>query len=173
MALERDVPGLVRGAACCVRRVLHAAAMKYFEDFSVGMTMDVKGPTVTREAIIDFARQFDPQPFHLDDEAAAKSLFGKLAASGWHTAALTMRMMVDAYMLDAASLGSPGVDELRWVKPVFAGDTLSARATVLQVKPSRSRPTMGAVQMKWETFNQHGDLVMHMTTWGLLERRSA
>lgn len=147
--------------------------MRYFEDFSPGMTLDAKGPTVTREAIIDFARQFDPQPFHLDDEAAAKSLFGKLAASGWHTAALCMRMMVDAYMLDAASLGSPGVDELRWVKPVFAGDTLSARATVLETKPSKSRPELGAVKMKWEVFNQHGELVMHTTTWGLLKKRGA
>lgn len=143
----------------------------YFEDFTPGMTLDAKGPTVTREAIIDFARQFDPQPFHLDDEAAAQSLFGRLAASGWHTASLCMRMMVDAYMLDAASLGSPGVDELRWVKPVYAGDTLSARSTVLQVKPSKSRPHMGAVQMKWEVFNQHGELVMHTTTWGLLRKR--
>lgn len=147
--------------------------MRYFEDFSPGQTLDAKGPTVTREAIIDFARQFDPQPFHLDDDAAAKSLFGKLAASGWHTAALCMRMMVDAYMLDAASLGSPGVDELRWVKPVYAGDTLSARATVLETKPSRSRPELGAVKMKWEVFNQHGELVMHTTTWGLLKKRGA
>lgn len=150
-----------------------ARGMRYFEDFTPGQTLDAKGPTLTREAIIDFARQFDPQPFHLDDDAAAKSLFGKLAASGWHTAALCMRMMVDAYMLDAASLGSPGVDELRWVKPVFAGDTLSARATVLETKPSRSRPELGAVKMKWEVFNQHGELVMHTTTWGLLKKRGA
>jgi acyl dehydratase len=147
--------------------------MRYFEDFSPGMTLDAQGPTLTREAVVDFARQFDPQPFHLDDEAASRSLFGKLAASGWHTAALCMRMMVDTYLLDSASLGSPGVDELRWVKPVFVGDTLSSRATVLEVKPSKSRPEMGAVKMKWEVFNQHGEQVMHLTTWGLIRKRGA
>ncbi|MEW5737867.1 MAG: MaoC family dehydratase [Myxococcota bacterium] len=145
----------------------------YFEDFTPGMTFEAKGPTLTREAIIEFARQFDPQPFHLDEEAAKKSLFGGLAASGWHTAALAMRMMVDCWMNDSASLGSPGFDELRWVKPVLAGDTLSGRATVLEVKPSQSKPFMGAVRMKWEVFNQKGELVMHTTNWGLIKKRGA
>ncbi|GMU59611.1 MAG: hypothetical protein AMXMBFR34_13740 [Myxococcaceae bacterium] len=145
----------------------------YFEDFTPGLTFETKGPTVTREAIIDFARQFDPQPFHLDEEAGKKSLFGALAASGWHTAALAMRMMVDMWVNDSASLGSPGVDELRWVKPVLAGDTLSMKATVLTVKPSKSKPFMGAVQVKWEVFNQRRELVMVATNWGLIKRRGA
>jgi acyl dehydratase len=150
-----------------------AMTYRYFEDFPPGMTLELKGPTVTREAIIDFATKFDPQPFHLDDEAAKASLFGGLAASGWHTAAMCMRMMVDGYILESASLGSPGVDELRWVKPVLAGDTLSGRATVLEAKPSRSRPEMGAIKTKWEVFNQKGELVMHTTTWGLVRKRGA
>lgn len=146
--------------------------MRYFEDFTPGMTLETKGPTLTREDIIDFAQKFDPQPFHLSDEAAAKTPFGKLAASGWHTASACMRMMVDAYIRDSASLGSPGIDELRWVKPVFAGDTLSGRTTLLELKPSKSRPEMGSIKMKWEVFNQHGDLVMHLTTWGMVRKRS-
>jgi len=150
-----------------------AMTYRYFEDFPPGLTLDTKGPTVTREEIIDFATRFDPQPFHLDEAAAKASLFGGLAASGWHTAALCMRMMVDAYIKDSASLGSPGVDELRWVKPLLAGDTISGRATVLEAKPSRSRPEMGAIKAKWEVFNQKGELLMHTTTWGLVRRRSA
>jgi acyl dehydratase len=146
---------------------------RYFEDFTPGMTLDAQGPTVTREDIIDFATKFDPQPFHLDEAAAKASLFGGLAASGWHTASLCMRMMVDTVMKDSASLGSPGIDELRWVKPVLAGDTLSARFTVVEVKPSRSRPEMGAVKLKWEVFNQRRELVMHASTWGLMKKRGA
>ncbi|MCC6332971.1 MAG: MaoC family dehydratase [Myxococcales bacterium] len=145
----------------------------YFEDFTPGMTFEAKGPTLTREAIIDFARQFDPQPFHLDEEAGKKSLFGALAASGWHTAALAMRMMVDGWLNDTASLGSPGVDELRWVRPVLAGDTLSMKATVLAVKPSKSKPFLGAVQVKCEVFNQRAEPVMLVTNWGLIKKRGA
>lgn len=145
----------------------------YFEDFTPGMVIEAKGPNVTRQAIIDFARQFDPQPFHLDEAAGNDSLFGGLVASGWHTAALCMRMMVDSWLGDTASLGSPGADELRWLKPVHAGDTLSARATVLELKPSRSKPFMGGVRMKWEVFNQKGELVMQTITWSLVRKRGA
>jgi acyl dehydratase len=144
----------------------------YFEDFPVGFTIELPGPTVTVEGIVAFATQFDPHPFHLDDAAAKKTHFGALCASGWHTAALCMRMMCDAYLLDSASLGSPGVDELRWVKPVFAGDTLAMKMTVLETKPSRSRPEMGAIKSRWEVVNQQGELVMHMTGWGLFGKRS-
>lgn len=143
----------------------------YFEDFTVGFTRAARGPTVTAEAIKAFAAEYDPQPFHLDEEAAKSSLFGALCASGWHTAALCMRMLCDAYLIDSASLGSPGIDELRWVKPVFAGDALSVKMTVLDARPSRSRPSMGSVRSKWEVYNQKNELVMHMTGWGLFERR--
>lgn len=144
----------------------------YFEDFSPGFVLEADGPTVTAEEIVAFARQYDPQPFHVDPEAAKSSLFGGLCASGWHTASLCMRMMCDAYLLDAASLGSPGIDELRWTKPVFAGDRLKWKMTVLEQRPSRSRPEMGSVLSKWEVFNQKGEPVMHMTGWGMFKKRS-
>lgn len=144
-----------------------------FEDLTPGLVLEAQGPTVTAEAIVAFARQFDPQPFHLDDEAGKASLFGGLCASGWHTAALCMRMMCDAYLLDSASLGSPGLDELRWLKPVRAGDTLRWKMTVLEQRPSRSRPAMGSVLSTWEVFNQRDELVMTMRGWGLFGRRDA
>lgn len=145
----------------------------YFEDLQPGFTLEAQGPTVSAHEIVEFAQKYDPQPFHVDAAAAQKSIFGQLCASGWHTAALCMRMMCDAYLLDAASLGSPGVDELRWTKPVFAGDTLRWKMTVLEQRPSKSKPQMGSVLSKWEVFNQHGDLVMHMTGWGLFGKRHA
>jgi acyl dehydratase len=145
----------------------------YFEDFPVGHTLELVGPTVTADAIRAFAGQFDPQPFHLDDAAAKQMHFGALCASGWHTAAMCMRMMCDAYLLDSASLGSPGIDELRWVKPVFAGDTLKLKMSVLEAKPSRSRPNMGSIKSLFEVFNQKGELVMHMTGWGLFGKKTS
>jgi acyl dehydratase len=144
-----------------------------FEDFTPGLELEAPGPTVTAEAIVAFAKQFDPQYFHVDAEAAKQSLFGGLCASGWHTVALTMRTMVDAYMHDSTSLGSPGIDELRWVKPVMAGDTLRCKMTVLEQRPSKSKPNLGSVRTKWEVFNQRGELVMHLTSWGLFGKRDA
>lgn len=144
----------------------------YFEDFSLGQTIEAPGPLVTREAIIDFARQFDPQPFHLDDAAAAKSMFGGLVASGWHTAAMCMRMMVDAYVGKAASLGSPGIDELRWLKPVRPGDQLRMRAKVIELRPSKSKPQLGSICHEWEVLNQHDEIVMRMKGWALFARRT-
>lgn len=144
----------------------------YFEDFTPGFVLEAAGPTVKTEDIIEFATKYDPQYFHTDPEAAKDSLFGALCASGWHTAAMCMRMMCDAYLLDSASLGSPGIDELRWTKPVFVGDTLKWKMTVLEQRPSRSRPEMGSVLSKWEVFNQKGEPVMHMTGWGMFKKRA-
>jgi acyl dehydratase len=143
----------------------------YWEDFPVGQVRDFGATRVTHDAIVDFARQFDPQPFHVDDEAARHSLFGRLCASGWHTCALAMRMMCDDYLLDAASLGSPGIDNLRWLRPVFPGDTLSVRLTVLDARPMASRPQVGLVQSRWEVRNQQGDTVLTMEGWGMFRRR--
>lgn len=143
----------------------------YFEDFTPGFALEARGPTVTAADIVNFAKQFDPQFFHTDAEAAKDSSFGALCASGWHTTSLCMRMMCDAYLLDAASLGSPGVDELRWTKPVFVNDTLSLKMTVLEQRPSKSKPTQGSVLAKWEVFNQKGEQVMHMTGWGMFKKR--
>lgn len=144
----------------------------YWEDFAVGRVFDL-GLTapVTREEIVEFAGRFDPQPFHLDDEAASRSLFGRLAASGWHTAALTMRRMCDGYLLDAASLGSPGIDNLRWLKPVHVGDALHVRMEVLEARGSKSRPAVGLVRSRWDVANQHGEPVMTMEGWGMFARR--
>jgi acyl dehydratase len=143
----------------------------YWEDFIVGSVREFGSMPVTREAVLQFAGQFDPQPFHLDDAAAEASLFGKLSASGWHTCAMAMRMMCDDYLLQAASLGSPGIDNLRWMKPVHPGDTLSIRLTVLETRPMASRATVGLVSSKWEVMNQNRDVVLSMQGWGMFGRR--
>ena len=143
----------------------------YWEDLPVGTCMAFGAALVTPEAALAFAREFDPQPFHLDEAAAAASLFGRLSTSGWHTGALTMRMTVDHLLCRAASLGSPGVENLRWLKPVYHGDTLSVRFEVIESRPSKSRPRVGLLRSQWSTLNQHGDVVMTMQGWGMFERR--
>lgn len=144
----------------------------YFEDFQVGQSHQFGSRTITREEIIAFARQFDPQPFHLDDEAARKSIFGGLVASGWHTTALCMRMIVDdAQSRGGGSLGSPGAEEIRWLKPVRPGDTLSVRSEVVATIPSRSKPDRGLVKTRYSLRNQHGDETMRMIAMGFFRRR--
>jgi acyl dehydratase len=145
----------------------------YFEDFEVGRVREFGRCEVTREAVLEFATRFDPQPFHLDDAAAARSLFGRLAASGWHTAAMAMRMMCEGYLLESASLGSPGVDKLSWPAPVYPGDVLTMRSTVLESRPSASRPEMGLVRSLSEVLNQHGVVVLRMEGLGFFRRRDA
>ena len=148
-------------------------ALLHWEDFPVGQVRVFGAMQVTRDAVLAFAREFDPQPFHLDDEAAKASLFGGLSASGWHTCAMAMRMMCDAYLLDAASLGSPGIDHLKWVKPVFPGDTLSVRFTVLEARPMSSRPGVGLVRSQWDVCNQCCEVVLTMQGWGMFRQRDA
>ncbi len=133
----------------------------YFEDFAIGTTQKFGNYRVTREEILEFAARYDPQPFHLSDEAARATLFGGLCASGWHTCAMAMRMIVEN-MADGGkgTLGSPGIDELRWTKPVFPGDTLRMESTIIDKKESRSRPDMGTVFMHNKVFNQNDELVM-------------
>jgi acyl dehydratase len=143
-----------------------------WEDFPAGHQRPFGPVVVTREEVIAFASRYDPQPFHLDEAAAEASLFGRIAASGWHTAAMTMRMICDAYLLESASLGSPGLDELKWLKPVYPGDTLSGTMTVLESRASASRPTLGLARTRWEVVNQHGEAVMTMTGWNLFRRRT-
>ena len=145
----------------------------YWEDFPVGNAREFGAMPVTREAILAFARQFDPQPFHLDDDAAAASLFGALSASGWHTCAMSMRMMCDEYLLESSSLGSPGIDSLRWTRPVHPGDTLSVRLTTLETRPMASRRSVGLVLSKWEVLNQRREVVLTMQGWGMFGRREA
>jgi len=143
----------------------------YWEDFPVGHMREFGATPVTHDAIVEFAGRYDPQPFHLDDEAARHSLFGRLCASGWHTCALAMRMMCDEYLLESASLGSPGLDKLRWTKPVFPGDTLSVRLTVLDARAMASKPHVGLILSSWEVFNQDRDTVLTMEGWGMYRRR--
>jgi acyl dehydratase len=143
----------------------------FWEDFPAGQHLEFGAMPVSREAVLDFARQFDPQPFHLDDAAAEASLFGRLSASGWHTCAMAMRMMCDEYLLDAASLGSPGIDSLRWLKPVHPGDTLRMHMHVIEARPMNSKPNVGLVKSRWELHNQHQQPVLTMEGWGMFRRR--
>ncbi len=145
----------------------------YWDDFAVGAVREFGQQLVTREEVLAFAARYDPQPFHLDDAAAQASLFGQLSASGWHTCAMTMGMLVRGLLLQCASLGSPGMDNLRWLKPVFPGDTLRVRSTVLQARLMASRPGVGLVRSQTQTLNQHGDVVLEMQGWGMYRCRPA
>jgi acyl dehydratase len=131
----------------------------YLEDFGVGQTYGSGRLTVDAERIKAFAAEFDPQPFHLDDEAARDSIFGTLAASGWHTAAITMRLLVDGDLKPAGGIVGVGFDELRWPLPVYPGDELHVESEILEVRPSKSRPTQGLVKVKTTTRNQNGEAV--------------
>ena len=146
--------------------------MRYWEDFHVGDVRDVGSVTVTEAEIVEFAQRFDPQPFHVDPEAAKASPFGGLIASGWHTTALFMGMFVRAILLGSASLGSPGVDEIRWTAPVRPGDTLTSRSTITDVQPSSSNPRRGTVFTANEVRNQDGVLVMTLKARGFFARRT-
>lgn len=144
----------------------------HHEDFPVGQVTTFGRYEVTREEVLRFAAAYDPQPFHLDDEAAANSLFGRLAASGWHTCAMAMRMMCDGYLLRSASLGSPGLEDIRWKQPVYPGDVLHMRMTVLESRPMRSRPGVGLMRARWEVLNQDGALCAEFAGWGMFRRRT-
>ena len=144
----------------------------YFEDFEPGQVYELGTRTVTESEIVAFAREWDPQPFHIDPEAAKESVFGGLIASGWHTGAMWMRMYVDT-MLGSAARGSPGIEELRWLAPVRPGDTLSGRLTVLEATPSATRPDRGTIRIRGEMVNQDGVTVMSMTSRGHFGRRPA
>jgi len=147
----------------------------YFEDLEIGREADYGRYEVTREEVLDFARKYDPQPFHLSDEAAAKTHFGRLAASGWHTCAMTMAVIVRHLSTGEgqAGLGSPGVDDLRWLKPVFPGDTIHVRGKIVDKTPSRSKPEIGTFRTETTVSNQHGEPVMRMTSIVLIRRRPA
>ena len=146
--------------------------MRYFEDVAVGDTARFGAYEVTREEVTAFAAKYDPQPFHLSDEAAATTHFGRLSASGWHTCAMMMAMLV-AHMKEhaQASLGSPGMDELRWLRPVYPGDTLSVETEVTETRRSASRPEMGITKSRMTVFNQDGVAVMTMIANGLIATR--
>jgi acyl dehydratase len=143
----------------------------WWEDFQPGRELVTHSVEVTREEVVEFARRYDPQRFHVDEEAAKQTMFGGLIASGWMTASLSMRLMCDAYLLDSASLGSPGLDELKWLKPVRPGDRLRVRTTVLEARPMESRPEVGLAKSRMETLNQRDEVVLRMEGWGMYRRR--
>ena len=146
--------------------------MKYFDDIEVGDEAVMGHYDVTREEVLEFARKYDPQPFHLSDEAAAKTHFGRLAASGWHTCAMTMAVIARRVVDDEqAGLGSPGVDELRWLKPVYPGDRLTVRGLIVEKIPSRSKPHIGVIRTKTTVSNQDGVDVMSFTSIVMMQRR--
>jgi acyl dehydratase len=144
----------------------------YFEDFPVGEILEYGDRLVTAEEIVEFARQFDPQPFHLDDAAARGTQAGGLIASGWQTASLLMRMNCNAFVLRMASQGAPGLEELNWVKPVRPGDRLRARRTTLSARVSRSRPEIGLVGFQFAVINQDGETMLTQKNVMMISRRA-
>ncbi|WBH17175.1 MaoC family dehydratase [Sphingomonas radiodurans] len=146
--------------------------MQYFEDIAVGTVSRFGSYQVTREEVMEFAGRYDPQPFHLSDEAAAQTHFGRLSASGWHTCAMVMSMIVANLKVNRqAGLGSPGVDELRWLKPVYPGDTLRCETEVIEKRQSQSRPEMGIFKSRMTVYNQDDVAVMSMISNGLVSTR--
>ena len=144
----------------------------YWEDLQPGSVRELGTVTPTADEIRAFAAQFDPQPFHLDEEAGRQSVFGGLCASGWHTCAMAMRLTVDNFLRESSSMGSPGLENLRWMKPVFPGDTLSLKHRITESRPLNSRPDLGLVRSVWEMSNQRGEQVLHMEGYGMFRRRA-
>lgn len=145
----------------------------HWEDFETGEVIDLGEYHVTREEILEFAERYDPQPFHTDEDAARDSIYGGLIASGWHTCAMMMRLLCDAVLVEAESMGSPGVERVRWLKPVRPGDTLRGTMEVVESRPSRSKPDRGLIRSHWEIHNQDDELVMTMEGMGMYRRREA
>jgi len=146
-------------------------AIRYLEDFVPGETVELGSHEFTSESIITFAREYDPQPMHTDPVRAAESPFGGLIASGWHTAGIYMRLLVDNLIAGTVSFGSPGLDHLRWLKPVRPGDVLRARITFLEATPSRSRPDRGILRSRGEMVNQHDEVVMSVEAVNFFGRK--
>jgi acyl dehydratase len=146
---------------------------RYWEDYEVGVKYPIGSTSFTAEEIVTFARDFDPQSFHVDVEAAKRSMFGGLIASGWHVASKLMRLFVDNYIDRQTALGSPGLDEIRWLKPVRPDDTLTAWVECAAKMPSKSRPDMGVIHEHWRATNQKGELVLTVKGINMVRRRPA
>jgi acyl dehydratase len=148
-------------------------AIKYYwEDFTPGRVFETATRTLSEEDIVRFAREYDPQIYHTDKEAARNSPFGGLIASGWQTCGVTMRLMCDGYLLETSCVGSPGLEEVRWLKPVRPGDTLRLRTTVIEATPSGKQPNRGTVLFRWETLNQNGEVALSILGRQLFLRRA-
>jgi acyl dehydratase len=144
----------------------------WWEDFKVGDAAELGRHTFTEDEIMAFARQFDPQAFHIDRSSAEKTVFGGLIASGWHTCAVGMRLLCETLVNHTVSLGSPGIDNIRWLEPVRAGDTLTYRRIVVESRASTTRKGVGLVKHRWEAVNQRGELVLTMEGWGFFGRKN-
>jgi acyl dehydratase len=144
----------------------------YWEDLAPGLVRDMGTVTVSAQEIKEFAEKFDPQPFHIDEAAGRRSIYGNLCASGWHTCALAMRLTVQNFLNESSSMGSPGLETLRWLKPVYPGDTLRLQHTITESRPMRKRSDIGMVRAAWEMFNQNGDKVLQMEGYGMFGRRT-
>jgi acyl dehydratase len=144
----------------------------YWEDLAPGLVRDMGTVTVSAQEIKEFAEKFDPQPFHIDEAAGRRSIYGNLCASGWHTCALAMRLTVQNFLNESSSMGSPGLETLRWLKPVYPGDTLRLQHKITESWPMRKRSDIGMVRATWEMFNQHGEKVLQMEGYGMFGRRT-
>jgi acyl dehydratase len=147
------------------------SGLLHYEDFPVGLTIDLGEYPVSAEEIVAFASEFDPHDFHLDEEAARRSILGGLCASGWHTCAMLMRMLVDGYLSRTAGMGSNGVDEVKWLKPVYAGEALKAKMTIMSRRVSTKKPDMGILTTRTEVHNSDGEKKMEMTAVNLVKVR--
>lgn len=143
----------------------------WWEDLQAGSTRDLGSISPTAEEIMAFASQFDPQPFHLSEAGGKASLFGGLCASGWHTCSMAMRLMVTNFLSQSSSLGSPGMENLKWLKPVYPGDVLQLTQHIVESRPMASRPDVGLIRSQWQMVNQHGQPVMQMEGYGMFRRR--
>jgi acyl dehydratase len=143
----------------------------WIEDFTPGWTFENGPRTLTAAEIVAFAREWDPQAYHTDEARARESPYGGLIASGWQTAGVAMRLMCDGYLLESSCVGSPGIDELKFLKPVRPGDALRFRSTVIEVAPSKTKPNRGTVTFRWEVVNQHGEVALSMLGKQLFLRR--
>jgi acyl dehydratase len=143
----------------------------YWEDFFLNQTIECGPYTVTEEEILEFAQKYDPQRFHVNKDSAELTIFKGLIASGWQTAGLMMRMVCDGFMLSSSSTGSPGIDSLKWLKPVRPGDTLKTVVEVLETRALNSKPTIGMVKTRWSCYNQHDELTTTIEAWNMFEKR--
>ena len=146
--------------------------MLYFEDLNIGQKITIGPISVSEEEIIDFAKKFDPQPFHIDAVKAKDSLFGNLCASGWHTCSLYMRMLYDGLLVNLASLGSPGMNEIRWIKPLFPNDIIIGELKIISKTPSRSNPNIGSMIIDSKVFNNKKELIMTMQSISIVKKRN-
>jgi len=147
--------------------------MLYFEDLNIGQKILIGPISVTEVEIIEFAKKFDPQPFHIDAEKAKDSLFGGLCASGWHTCSLYMRMLYDGLLINLASLGSPGMNEIRWLKPLFPNETIKGELHIINKTPSKSKPFIGSIIIDSKVFNSKKELIMTMQSISIVKKRNS